>query len=115
VDGLPEVLALVSAIGGHDYVEAAFLNARGEVLNLGDADRPLLEQLPEDVDLTHAYSFDVEIDGVQVAAVAQPFRVERRGTLVVLIGTNLELIPWNEVVARFIWAIALGVMLAALL
>lgn len=115
IEGLPEILALVSAIGGHDYVEAAFLNARGEVLNLGDAERPLLEQIPDDVDLSQAYSFDVEIDGVQVAAVAQPFRVERRGTLVVLIGTDLELIPWDEVVARFVWAVALGVVLAALL
>jgi len=115
IEGLPEVLALVSAIGGHDYVEAAFINGRGELVHLGNAERPLLEQIPEDVDLSHPYSFDVEIDGVQVAAVAQPFRVERRATLVVLIGTNLELIPWNEVAARFIWAIAFGVVLAALL
>jgi two-component system sensor histidine kinase BaeS len=34
---------------------------------------------------------------------------------VVVIGTNLEIIPWGEVLVRFAWAIALGILLAALL
>ena len=114
LEGIAEVLALVRAVGGHDYVEAAFLNPRGEAVVLGDADRVLLPFIPEDVNLDHPYSFDAEIDGVQVTAIAQPFRLDR-GTLIVLIGTNLELIPWAEVVARFAWAIALGILLAAVL
>jgi signal transduction histidine kinase len=115
VEGLSDVLALVTAIGGHDYVEAAVLNPQGEVINLSDAPRVLLAQIPEGVDLTERYVFDAEIDGETVAAIAQPFRLERRGTLVVLIGTNLELIPWSDVLVRFGWAIGLGVLLAALL
>ena len=113
-EGIGAVLSLVRAVGGHDYVEAAFLNPRGEVIVLGEADHVLLPQVPDDVDLDHPYSFDAEVDGGQVAAIAQPFRLDR-GTLVVLIGTNLELIPWAEVAARFGWAIALGVVLAAVL
>ncbi len=114
LEGIAEVLALVRAVGGHDYVEAAFLNPRGEAVVLGGGDHVLLPLVPADVDLDHPVSFDAEIDGVQVAAIAQPFRLDR-GTLVVLIGTNLELIPWAEVATRFAWAIALGIVLAALL
>ena len=113
-EGIAEVLSLVRAVGGHDYVEAAFLNLRGAVVLLGGGDHVLLPLVPDGVDLEHPYRFDAEIDGVQVAAIAQPFRLDR-GTLVVLIGTNLELIPWAEVAARFGWAIALGIVLAAVL
>lgn len=115
VEGLADVLALVSAIGGHDYVEAAVLNAQGQIINLGDAPRVLLSQVPAGVDLTQRYIFDADVDGGSVAAIAQPFRLERRGTLVVVIGTDLELIPWTDVVVRFAWAVGLGVLLAALL
>ncbi len=113
-EGVGDVLALVSAVGGHDYVEAAFLNPRGEIVVLGEAERALLPLVPDDIDLSHPYSFDADVGGETVAAIAQPFRLER-GTLIVLIGTNLELIPWAEVVARFAWAIGLGILLAAVI
>src|SRR3972149_1148557 len=48
-------------------------------------------------------------------AVAQPFRLGDRGTLVVAIGTSLELIPWREVLLRFVWALGLALVLAAVL
>jgi len=35
--------------------------------------------------------------------------------VVVVIGTDLELVPWRPVVARLLWAVGLGVLLAALL
>lgn len=113
--GLGEVLALVRAVGGHDYVEAAFRTTRGELITLGDQEPVLFSRIPSDADLSHPYGFDAEVDGEQVAAIAQPFELAPRGTLVVLIGTDLELIPWAEVVARFAWAILLGILLAALL
>lgn len=112
---LGDVLTLVSAIGGHDYVEAAFVTNRGEIVELADGERVLLPQVPADVDLTRPYRFDAEVDGEQVAAIAQPFRLDRRGSVVVLIGTELEIIPWRDVVARFAWAIALAIILAAVL
>ncbi len=115
VDGLGEILALVGSIGGHDYVEAALLTPRGELISLGDREQLLIHQIPETADLSHTFRFDAEIAGETVAAIAQPFRIERRGTLVVVIGTDLVLIPWADVLARFAWAIALGVLLAAVL
>ena len=111
---LADVLAVVSTVAGHDYVEAVFINDFDRMLGLGDAELVLLPLIPEEVDLRHPYSFDAEVDGEQVAAIAQPFHLER-GTVVVLIGTNLELIPWAAVISRFGWALALGIPLAAIL
>jgi signal transduction histidine kinase len=112
---LGEVLLLVGAIGGHDYVEAALLGPRAELTILGDGDPVLLNQIPDIGDLQRAYAFDAELESGQVAAIAQPFRIGPRGTLVVVIGTDLEIIPWGDVLLRFAWAIALGILLAALL
>jgi len=114
LDDVGGVLSVVGAVGGHDYVEAAFLSPRGAIVHLGDSELVVLPLIPDDVDLNRPYSFDVEIEGKHVAAIAQPFHFDR-GTLIVLIGTNLVLIPWAEVVARFAWAIALGILLAAVL
>jgi two-component system sensor histidine kinase BaeS len=112
---LGETLLLVSAIGGHDYVEAVFVGPRGEVSVLGDTEPVLLDQIPDIGDLQRSFAFDAELESGQVAAVAQPFEVGQRGKLIVVIGTNLEIIPWGEVLVRFAWAIALGIVLAALL
>lgn len=112
---LGDILLLVGAIGGHDYVEAALIGPRGDVTTLGSAEQILLPQVPEVASLERAYQFDAEVDSGQVAAVAQPFSIGPRGSLVVVIGTDLVLIPWREVLLRFAWAIALGILLAALL
>jgi len=112
---IAEILTLVSAVGGHDYVEAGFINDRGQVLELTDAERVLFEQIPEDADLTRPLHFDADVDGQQVAAIMQPFQLDRRGSLVVVIGTELEVIPWGAVFLRFGWAIALAFLLAALM
>lgn len=114
LEGLGSLLALVRAIGGHDYVEAAFITPRDEVIPLGDADPVLLPLVPDAADLSKAYAFDATVDGKQVAAIVQPFGLQRRGTLVVLIGTDLDLIPWSDVLARFAWGILLGMLLAGL-
>lgn len=115
VGEISEILALVGAIGGHDFVEASIVAADGTITRLGDGSQFLTDQVPDLVSLQRAYQFDAEIDGDQVVAVAQPFRIGQRGTLVVVIGTNLVLIPWADVLVRFAWAIALGILLAALL
>ncbi|MDX1691955.1 MAG: HAMP domain-containing sensor histidine kinase, partial [Acidimicrobiia bacterium] len=109
-----DVLALVGAIGGHDHVEAALVGPRGDVTVVG-RDDVLLEQVPDLPGLDSAYAFDAEVDGGQVAAVAQPFGFGQRARLVVVIGTDLDLVPWPDVLARFAWAIALGILLAAVL
>ncbi len=115
IDGLGEILALVGSIGGHDYVEAALVGPRGTITGLGDGEPLLTPQIPADADLTHTLGFDAEIGGEKVAVVVQPFPIEPRGTLLVVIGTDLVLIPWADVVVRFAWAILLGAALAALL
>jgi two-component system sensor histidine kinase BaeS len=59
--------------------------------------------------------FDATVEGTRVAVVAQPFSTGDRGTVVVVIGTTLELVPWGEVLLRLAWALVLAVLLAALL
>jgi signal transduction histidine kinase len=110
-----DVLTLVAAIGGHDYVEAALIGSRGTITELGAIVPVLIPLVPDIAALERAYEFDADVNGGTVAAVAQPFRIGQRGTLVVVIGTNLELIPWPQVLARFAWAIALGIVLAGVL
>lgn len=111
---LVQILRDVALVGGHEFVEAAVVGARGTVTALGDGGE-LIAQVPGIADLTDAFSFDAEVGGESVTAVAQPFRIGDRGTLVVVIGTSLELIPWSEVLLRFAWALSLALLLAALL
>jgi len=111
---LIQILRDVALVGGHDFVEAAVVGPRGAVTPLGEGG-VLLDQVPGISDLTGAVAFDAEVDGRKVTAVAQPIRLGERGTLVVVIGTGLELIPWREVLGRFVWALALALILAAVL
>ena len=67
LEGIAEVLALVRAVGGHDYVEAAFLNPRGEAVVLGGGDHVLLPLVPADVDLDLDCVEDVSLRGSDVA------------------------------------------------
>src|SRR3972149_332358 len=109
---LVQILRDVALVGGHEFVEAAIVGPRGTVTVLGDGGE-LITQVPGIADLADSFSFDAEVGGESVPAVAQPFRIGDRGSLVVVIGTSLELIPWSEVLLRFAWALALALLLAA--
>ncbi|MEX0826566.1 MAG: HAMP domain-containing sensor histidine kinase [Acidimicrobiia bacterium] len=111
---LAGVLAVVASIGGHDYVEAALVGPRGTVTILGDG-TALLDLVPDLGNLSAPLHFDATVDGTKVAVVAQPFATGNRGTVVVVIGTTLELVPWREVLFRLGWAMVLAVLLAAVL
>jgi len=111
---LVQILREVALVGGHEFVEAAVVGPRGGLTVIGEK-RALLDQVPGIEGLVTARSFDAAVDGASVTAVAQPFRIGERGTLVVVIGTSLELIPWREVLARFVWALGFALVLAAVL
>lgn len=111
---LAGVLSVVASIGGHDYVEAALVGPRGVVTILGDG-TALLDLVPDFGSLAAPLHFDATVDGTRVAVVAQPFNTGNRGTVVVVIGTTLDLVPWREVLFRLAWAMVLAVLLAALL
>jgi len=111
---LAELLGVVASVGGHDYVEAALVTARGLVTTLGDSS-VLTDQVPGLANLAGPMHFDAIVDGRKVAVIAQPFDTRGRGTVVVVLGTTLRLIPWNAVLLRFGVAIGLAVLLAALL
>jgi two-component system sensor histidine kinase BaeS len=111
---LVQILREVALVGGHEFVEAAVVGPRGAVTILGDGG-DLIDEVPGIGDLSASLAFDASVDGESVTAVAQPFRLGARGTLVVVIGTSLELIPWGDVLVRFAWALALALVLAAVL
>jgi signal transduction histidine kinase len=110
-----ELLQVSALIGGHDYVEAARIGEGGTSEEIGSS-QELISQIPGGLtDLPPRIQYEAEVDGEQVSAYAFPVRLGPRSTIVVAIGTDLELVPWREVAARFLWALALGVLLAALL
>lgn len=112
---LGNILAVVGAVGGHDHVEAVFVGAGGGVTIVGE-EAVVAGQIPGGAaSLVQQVEFEAEVDGEPVAAFALPVRVGSLGTVVVVIGTDLELVPWPPVAARLLWAVALGVLLAALL
>lgn len=112
---LGSLLTVVQAVGGHDYVEAVLVGPAGGVTVVGE-EAPLAEQIPGGAGaLEQRSQFEAEVDGESVAAFALPVQVGNLGRVVVVIGTDLELVPWPPVVARLAWALGLGVALAALL
>ena len=112
---LGSLLAAVEAVGGHDYVEAALVTPEDTVVVVGEHS-VLIEHIPGGVTgVTRRVQFEADVDGESVAAFALPVRTRQIGTMVVVIGSDLELVPWRDVVLRFVWAIALGLLLAALL
>ena len=109
------ILAVVQAVGGHDHVEAVLVGPAGGTTVVGEA-APLAEQIPGGAAaLGRRVQFEAEVEGGQVAAFALPVPVGALGKMVVVIGTDLELVPWPPVFARLLWALGLGVALAALL
>ncbi len=112
---LGSILAVVAAVGGHDYVEAVFVGPGGGVTVVGE-EAPVAGQIPGGAAaLTQRVQFEARVDGEAVAAFALPVPVGTLGTVVVAIGTDLDLVPWPPVVARLLWAVGLGVLLAGLL
>jgi signal transduction histidine kinase len=112
---LGSLLAVVQAVGGHDHVEAVLVGPAGAILVVGE-EAPLAEQIPGGVaGVKRRVQFEAQVDGEPVAAFALPVPVGTLGTVVVVIGTDLELMPWPPVVARLLWPLGLGVLLAAVL
>jgi hypothetical protein len=90
---IPTLLGTVQTVGGHDYVEAALVGPRGAVTVLGD-DPALLDQVPGGVaGLQRRVLFEGEVEGRPVQALALAVPVGDRGTVVVAIGTDLEIVP----------------------
>jgi signal transduction histidine kinase len=111
---LGSLLGIVEAVGGHDYVEAVLVGPGGGVTVVGD-EAPLAEQIPGGAAaLGQRAQFEAEVDGEPVAAFALPVQVGSLGRVVVIIGTDLELVPWPPVAVRLLWGLGLGVLLAAL-
>lgn len=112
---LGNILAVVRAVGGHDYVEAVLVGPAGGIAVVGEA-APVADQIPGGAAaLGRRVQFEAEVEGALVAAFALPVPVGALGKVVVVIGTDLELVAWPPVVARLLWALGLGVALAAVL
>ena len=112
---LGTILAVVQAVGGHDHVEAVLVGPAGRTAVIGE-EAPVAAQVPGGVaEVAERVQFEAEVDGEAVAAFALPVEVGNLGRVVVVIGTDLELVPWPPVALRLVWAVALGVLLAALL
>jgi len=111
---LGDLLRIVAAIGGHDYVEAALVGPRGTITLLGDTSI-IIDLVPDIASIERPAHFDTSVDGAKVAVVAQPFPAPGRGTVVVVLGTTIDLVPWRGVLVRFAVALLLAVLLAALL
>jgi len=108
---LRTLLGVAAAVGGHDYVEAALVS-RGGTIEIAGTESVLLDQAP--VDLTRIIRrvrFQAEVEGESVAAYLIPVQMPE-GRIVVAIGTDLEIVPWTDVLLRFAWAIVLGVSIA---
>ncbi len=115
IRSLGQLLAIVRSVGGHDYVEAAVVGP-GEEVSVVGSDSVLVDQIPGGVaHLEGRVEFTGEVDGEEVAGYAFALPSRPLGTVVVVIGTDLQLVPWTGVLVRFLWAIGLGVALAALL
>jgi signal transduction histidine kinase len=83
---------------------------------VGDPGVDLVGQIPGGVDtLQRPSEFTAEVDGTEVAAFAVPVGVGEGATIVVVFGTSVDLVPWRDVVIRLLWALGLGVLLAAAL
>ncbi|MBM3694950.1 MAG: HAMP domain-containing histidine kinase [Actinobacteria bacterium] len=109
------LLAVVRAVGGHDYVEAVVVGSGGGITVVGE-EAPLAAQIPGGAaDLRGRRQFEASVGGERVAALALPVPVGVLGRVVVVIGTDLKLVPWAPVALRLLLALGLGVALAALL
>jgi signal transduction histidine kinase len=79
---LGQLLAVVSAVGGHDHVEAAVVGGLGTVTVLGDGTGTLIDQVPGGAArVERPVAFEAEVDGVSVADFATPVRLQDGATV----------------------------------
>jgi signal transduction histidine kinase len=110
---LGTILNVVQAVGGHDYVEAVLVRPTGEIIAVGD-DASLAAQIPGGAaSLGQRDEFAAEIDGEPVMAFALPVQVGTLGKVVVIIGTDLDLVPWRPILLGLLIGLGVGVALAA--
>ncbi len=110
---LSAVLRAAAAIGGHDYLEARVVSRRFDLTLPPDA--RLVPQLPALGDLDRGATYDVDVDGEAVTALAVPIDLGSERRAVVVVGRSEPLVPWRVVFGRFLVAVAAAVVLAALL
>ncbi len=110
---LNAVLQAAAAIGGHDYLEAVVASRRVDLTLPTDA--RLVPRLPSLADVERGESFEVDVDGQSVTALALPLQLGPGRRAVVVVGRTAPLVPWRVVFGRFLLAVAAAVALAALL
>ncbi len=110
---LNAVLQAAAAIGGHDYLEAVVASRRFDLTLPTDA--RLVPLLPALADVERGESFEVDVDGESVTALALPLQLGPGRRAVVVVGRTAPLVPWRVVFGRFLLAVAAAVALAALL
>ncbi len=110
---LNAVLQAAAAIGGHDYLEAVVASRRFDLTLPTDAQ--LVPRLPALADVERGASFEVDVDGEAVTALALPLQLGPGRRAVVVVGRTAPLVPWRVVFGRFLVAVAAAVALAALL
>lgn len=107
------ILEVARRIGGHDYVEAAFIPAAERFAALGD--NVLISALPAEVLTTPGdHSYTVQVEGGSVFAVTRMLPVAR-GHLVIAIGSRQDLVPWRQILLRVGLTLLISVVLASLL
>jgi len=111
---LGSTLAVVEAVGGHDYVEAVLVAATGAVTVVGEA-APWPTRSPAALPAWGGGCSSRPKWRPAGRGLRPARRGGRLGKVVVVIGTDLELIAWPPVLVRLLWAVGLAVALAALL
>ncbi len=110
---LSAVLRAAEAIGGHDYLEA-FVSAPRFELSLPQG-AALLPRLPDLRQTERGATYDVDVGGESVTALALPLQLGADRRAVVVVGRTEPLVPWRVVFGRFLVAVAAAIVLASLL
>lgn len=114
------VLNVARRVGGHDYVEAVLVTGQ-RVIPLQD-ETPLLDALPSsalDVGGSRSYD-DVSVGGDAVLGLTRRIEFSIPGrdlpvALVVAIGSTADLVPWDDVAGRMLFAALIAIGLAAVI
>lgn len=109
---IADVLRVVGAVGGHDYVEAALRTDNGSISLLGDAGT-LFGALPTGVD-DRAVT-EIAIDGETVLATVVAVEAGERGTILIAIGRTESLVIGTTVGRTILIALGVGAVVAVLL
>lgn len=109
---IADVLRVVTAVGGHDYVEASLRTSNGSISLLGDAGT-LFGALPAAVD-DRAVT-EVVVDGETVLATVVAVEAGARGTILIAIGRTESLVIGTTVSRTILIALGVGAAVAVLL